>query len=133
MEIPPGVKNKKRFLSYVRNWAKRYENLGIDALKHSNANKKWTAAEWFGLVSKVLAGNSINSIAIGANIDSGQLYQWVKKYRERGMDGLECRAGRKPKVPDMQKEKKVKLAPPEKEELELLRARNEYLEAEMPT
>ena len=30
----------------------------------------------------------------------------------------------------MPKKKKVKLAPSEKEELELLRARNEYLEAE---
>ena len=65
-----------------------------------------------------------------ANIDSGQLYQWVRKYRENGMDGLECRAGRKRKGPDMPKKKKVKLAPSEKEELELLRARNEYLEAE---
>ena len=130
IESPPGVKSKKQFLRYVRDWVKRYEDLGIDGLKHSDTNKKWTAAERFVLVSKVLAGHSMGGVAREAHINVGQLCQWVRKYRESGMGGLECRAGRRPKAPDMPKKKKLKLAPSEREELELLRARNEYLEAE---
>lgn len=48
IEIPPGVKSKKQFLRYVRVWAKRHEDLGIDGLKHSGINKNWTAGERLG-------------------------------------------------------------------------------------
>jgi transposase-like protein len=85
--------------------------------------------ERFALVAKVLAGRSIMGAAREAHVSSGQLYQWVKRYREKGMDGLECRRGKPPKEPIMPK-KKAKLTPSEREELEILRARNEYLEAE---
>ena len=95
-----------------------------------NKNKKWTLQERFELVKKVFAGHSISGVSKEANINPGQLYQWIKMYREKGIDGLECRKGRPTEVPDMPKKKKFKLAPSEKEELELLRARNEYLEAE---
>ena len=42
----------------------------------------------FDLVAKVLSGGSITNVSKNAHIDSGQLYQWVKKYREKGIDGL---------------------------------------------
>ena len=126
---PPGIKSKDSFGSHVRDWVRLYDDLGIDGLKHSGTDRERTAQDRFGLVAKVLAGRPIRSVASEAHVECGTLYQWVKRYREKGMDGLECRRGKPPKEPIMPK-KKAKLTPSEREELEILRARNEYLEAE---
>lgn len=129
--FPIGIRSKESFRSKIRYWVKLYEDLGVDGLIHKPFNKEWTKEERFKLVAMVLSGRSVCSVAMEAHIPDGMLFQWVRKYREKGMDGLECRRkGRPTKVPTMPKKKKVKLAPSEKEELELLRARNEYLEAE---
>ena len=115
------------FMSHVKAWAKAYDDLGIDGLKHYSTNKDWTPEQRFELVAKVLVGNSIRLIAKNAHINSGQLYQWVRKYNEKGMDGLQCKQGR----PIMKKKtKKTMLSVSEREELQLLRERNEYLEME---
>ena len=126
---PPGIKSKSSFRSHVRDWVRLYDDLGIDGLKHRDGRKEWNASERFSLVAKVLAGRPIRSVASEAHVECGTLYQWVKRYREKGMDGLECRRGKPPKEPIMPKKKK-ELTPSEREELEILRARNEYLEAE---
>ena len=129
INCPDGL-NKDNLKHYVYRWAKQYDNFGINGLIHQNKNKKWTPEERFELVAKVFAGHSLTSVSREVNVNPGLLYQWVKRYREKGVDGLELQAGRKPKVVNMPKKKKIRLAPSEKEELELLRARNEYLEAE---
>lgn len=122
---------RKTFLNQVNKWAKNYDDLGINGLKHSSTNKIWTPEKRFELVTKVLAGNSITSVAKNAHIDKGQLYQWVRKYNEKGMDGLQCKKGRPTKQLVMKKKnKKTKLSISEQEELKLLRERNEYLEME---
>ena len=118
------------FMRHVKEWVQNYDDLGIDGLKHSNKNKEWTSQERFALVAQVLAGNSLTMTAKKAHIDSGLLYQWVKRYREKGLDGLELRKGRKPKIPSMPKKKNIKLAPSEREELIFLRARVKYVELE---
>ena len=131
IDVPPNCKSSHHdFMHRVLNWNKIYDNLGLDGLKHNSINRRWTAEERFKLVVQTLVGKPLLQVALENGINEGQLYQWVRLYRERGMDGLECHKGRKPKVPNMPKKKKVKLAPSEKEELKLLRARNEYLEAE---
>ncbi len=129
LETPPGCRSRTGFLTHVYAWVQKYDDLGIAGLMHSPTAKIWTTTEKFGLVAKVLAGDSVGSVARRGHINPGQLYQWVKKYRERGMEGLECHRGKPPKVPNMPKNK-PKLTPSEREELELLRARNEFLEAE---
>lgn len=122
---------RKNFLHQVNKWAKNYDDLGINGLKHSSTNKIWTPEKRFELVAKVLAGNSITSVAKKAHIDKGQLYQWVRKYNEKGMDGLQCKKGRPTNQLVMKKKnKKTKLSISEQEELKLLRERNEYLEME---
>lgn len=119
------------FMNHVRDWVATYEELGVDGLKHSPINKTWTPEKRFELVAKVLAGNSIRSVAKNTHIDSGQLYQWVRRYNEKGMDGLQCKKGRPTKQLVMKKKtKKSKLSVSEQEELKLLRERNEYLEME---
>ena len=122
---------RKTFLNQVNKWAKNYDDLGINGLKHSSTNKIWTPEKRFELVAKVLAGNSITSVAKNAHINNGQLSQWVRKYNEKGMDGLQCKKGRPTKQLVMKKKnKKTKLSISEQEELKLLRERNEYLEME---
>ena len=124
-------KGKDSFMSQVRIWTKNYDDLGVDGLKHSSTIKDRTPQERFELVAKVLAGNSIKKVAKEAHINPGQLYQWVRKYNEKGMDGLQCKKGRPTKQIVMKKKtKKSKLSISEQEELKLLRERNEYLEME---
>lgn len=133
-DFTPKGKLRHTFLNLVRTWAKTYDGLGIDGLKRHPANKAWAAEEKFSLVAKVLAGQSLKSVANDAYINEGLLYQWVKRYREKGMDGLKCmKKGRPPKEgPSLvaMPKKKTKLKPTEQEELKLLRERNKYLEAE---
>ena len=119
------------FMDHVRDWVATYDELGVDGLKHSPTNKDWTPENRFELVAKVLAGNSIASVAKNTHINRGQLYQWVRRYNEKGMDGLQCKKGRPTKQLVMKKKtKKTKLSISEQEELKLLRERNEYLEME---
>ena len=119
------------FMDHVRDWVATYNDLGIDGLKHSSFNKNWTPEQRFELVAKVLAGNSITFVAKNAHIGSGQLCQWVRRYNEKGMDGLQCKKGRPTKQIVMKKKtKKTKLSVSEQEELKLLKERNEYLEME---
>ncbi len=131
--VPKGI-GKVSFLSLVRGWIQNYEDLGIDGLKHSINCVDWTPEKRFNLVAQVIAGNSIKHIAIINHINSGQLFQWLRIYREKGMEGLQCiRKGRPPKdgfSTIIMPKKTTKLPPSEKEELELLRKRNEYLELE---
>ncbi|MFA6797074.1 MAG: helix-turn-helix domain-containing protein [Bacilli bacterium] len=128
----PGICRSSRdtFIHKVRNWVALYDRFGIEGLKRRPFNKDWTKDDRFKLVAQVLSGKVIRQVALDNGISDGQLSIWVRKYREKGIDGLECHKGRPHNVPTMPKKKKVKLAPSEKEELELLRARNEYLEAE---
>jgi len=119
------------FMKRVRDWAAAYDDLGVDGLKHSPTNKDWTPDERLELVAKALAGNSISSVAKDAHISISQLHRWVRRYDEKGVDGLQCRKGRPAKRSVMKrKTKKTKLSVSEQEELKILRERNEYLEME---
>ena len=129
VNCPDGI-NKKSFMDHVRSWEKAYDDLGIDGLTHKSLYKQWTPEERFELVAKVLAGNSIANVARNAHINTGQLYQWVRKYSEKGMDGLQCKQGRSMEKFAMKKKKETKLSVSEKEELKILRERNLYLEME---
>lgn len=131
--VPKGTR-KDSFFSLVRGWIQNYEDLGIDGLKHLGYCRDWTREKRFAIVAQVIAGHSLQHIAKINHINPGQLYQWLRKYREKGMDGLQClRKGRPPKNGlslEIMPKKTPKLTPSEKEELELLRKRNEYLELE---
>lgn len=119
----------EEFHNRIREWVRIHRIYGPDGLKHKTTNKKWTAEERYELVAQVLAGRSIKSTAIEADISVGQLYQWVRRYKLYGYDGLQLRKGRRSKEPAM-KEKPEELTQSEKEELILLRRQLEYLRAE---
>lgn len=123
---------ERAFRSTVRKWVRIENSCGPEALRHKNQNKEWTADQRYELVARVLAGNSIKETAYSAGINSGQLYQWVKRYKIEGYQGLVTqRKGRSPKEPQMQKKtESAELTPSEREEMIQLKARIEYLEAE---
>ena len=132
---PKGFKNPKSFHTTIRRWVRMEESNGPEVLRHKGANKQWTPEERFELVSQVIAGNSCQSIALNAGIDSGQLYSWVRKYKTYGYNGLvEMKKGRKPKGQLMKKKMNINnprpLVESEYEELIRLRAEIAYIKAE---
>ena len=87
VETPEGVK-EKNFRDMIQIWARTEESCGVEALRHKNQNKVWTAEEKYELVAKVLAGESNRTTAIAAGIDKGLLYSWVRCYKMKGYQGL---------------------------------------------
>ena len=130
-ETPSGA-NKEAFRNMIREWVRIEEACGSEALMHKRQNKVWTVEEKYELVAKVLAGASIKATALSSGINNGLLYQWVKKYKIKGYEGLTAqRKGRPPKEPQMKKkELPAELTPSEREEMIRLIAENEYLRAE---
>ena len=120
----------QRFHKKIRLWVRVFDLHGIDGLKHSSFNKDWTAEERYELVAQVLAGRSVTSVAVEAGINDGQLYHWVRRYKENGYDGLQLRKGRNPREPAMNANRPDELTKSEREELILLRRQNEYLKTE---
>ena len=133
-ETPERV-SEKSFRSKVRQWKRMEDVLGPEVLKHKNHNKDWKPEEKLELVAKVIAGESNHSVAINAGINEGLLYQWVRKYKMYGYNGLiDKKRGRNSKNPDMKKigtRTPQKLGESEYEELVRLRAENEYIKAEI--
>ena len=131
-ETPAGITNKA-FHDMIRIWARQEEARGTDGLQHKNQNKAWTADEKYEYVAKVLAGNSYREVAISAGIECSLLYQWVRRYKIKGYEGLAAqRKGRPPKEPEMKKKiVPAELTPSEREEMIRLRAENERLQAEI--
>ena len=130
-ETPEGIK-ERNFRIMIGRWARIEDSQGSEALRHQNFNKIWAPEEKLELISQVIAGKSIQSVAISAGINSGMLYQWVRRYKTLGYNGLkETKKGRPPKEPQMKKNTpSVPLTESEREELIRLRAEIEYMKAE---
>ena len=130
-DTPDGIK-ESTFRAKVRQWVRIEDACGPEALLRKNQNKEWTAEERYTLVAQVIAGQSCHSVAIAAGISDGMLYQWVRKYKELGYNGLvNMKKGRPRKEPKMKKETTpTPLTESEREELIRLRAEIEYIKAE---
>ena len=130
-DTPDGIKEKSFHIT-VYQWAKMEDNQGPEALKHKGQNKIWTPEEKLELISKVLSGQSNKSVALEAGISDGMLYQWVRKYKATGYNGLvDLKTGRPSKEPHMKiKQVPSPLTESEREELIRLRIENEYIKAE---
>ncbi len=133
-DIPEGI-SRERFIRYLNDWIRREDANGPEVLKQKKSNKHWDPEDKLVLVSKVIAGESIKSVAINFGINEGMLYQWVRKYKIYGYNGLvNKKKGRKSKNTDMKKvgtRKPPKPNESEYEELIRLRAENEYMKAEI--
>lgn len=131
-ETPAGIKDDN-FRGMIRQWVRIEKHNGPEALKHTGTLKKWTPEMKYELVARVIAGQSNKSVAFSAGISNGQLYSWVRKYKEFGYNGLvDKKKGRKSSNPDMRKPVNPKpLTESEREELIRLRAENAAIKAEI--
>ena len=134
-ETPASIKDPANFHSMIRKWCRAEETNGPEVLKHQSRNKEWTPEKKYELVAKVIAGSSILSVANEAGIRDNMLYEWVRKYKLEGYNGLiNMRKGRPSKEPYMKKinyNNPRKLNESEYEELVRLRAENAYIKAEI--
>ena len=132
-KTPNGVRTDT-FHRLIRDWVKLEQLHGSDINKCRGTNKYWSPKEKFELVCQVLSGQGLRSVAIVAGINSGQLYQWVHKYKTLGYNGLINKPKRRPsKDSKMKVPKNIlprKLNESEYEELICLRAENAYIKAE---
>ena len=131
-DVPAGIK-EKTFHDKIRLWVRQEDTCGPESLQPKKQNKAWTAEEKYEYVAQVLAGKSFKEVAISAGIECSLLYQWVKRYKMTGYEGLVSqRKGRPPKEPDMKKKAvPSELTPSEREEMIRLRAENERLQADI--
>ena len=103
-ETPEGIK-ERNFRDMVHRWVKLENANGPDVLQHKNSNKAWTPEERLEIVMQVMAGNSVKSVAVENGIQDAMLYQWVRKYKILGYNGLvEMKKGRPPKDPENEKD-----------------------------
>lgn len=132
-ETPDGV-TLSHFHDLIREWVLKSERAGIETVMHKNQNKRWTPEERLNLVEQVVAGRACKAVAEESGVTRGLLYEWVRKYRMEGYEGLvNMKKGRPPKEPEQMPKKNERpreLTESEREELLRLRAENEYLRAE---
>ena len=131
-ETPDGIK-EQNFRCMLRHWVRIEDHQGPEALCHKNFNKVWSPEEKLELILQVIAGKSYQEVAFSVGINAGMLYQWVRKYKSLGYNGLvDTKKGRPPKEPQMKKNiNPAPLTESEREELIRLRAENEYIKAEI--
>ena len=131
---PDGI-STRNFHNMIRKWARIEDANGALALQHPAHNKAWSAEEKLELVSRVLAGESNKSVACKAGISDGMLYNWVRRYKTEGYNGLVGKKKvRKQKDQSMKKNMNIDRPRPlvesEREELIRLRAENASIKAE---
>ena len=130
IEYPPGMKNHKNFHDQIRKWTRIFDSLGKAGLEHGKPTLD--TGQRLELFRRVENGESYNSVACSVGIGPGLLIKWHKIYMESGIDGLQSlKKGRKPAMTKKPKTSKKKDSEKTKEELleelEYLRAENEYL------
>ncbi len=128
ISAPAGV-SKHAFIANVRAWTRVSDLFGPESLSHRYFDRSYTADERMAAVSRVLAGETYAKVANSMGMaQASVVLNWHRVYMQKGFVGLESmRKGRKPNMP---KVKSKKLTASEKEELSVLRARNDYLESE---
>ena len=133
LKTPAGV-STHIFRKQIREWVKLEQFHSPDINKFRVTNKSWSPEEKYKLVCQVLSGQGLRAVAIVASINSGQLYQWVHKYKTLGYNGLINKPkGRRTKDYKMKVPKNIsprKFDESEYEELIRLQAENAYIKAE---
>lgn len=97
-DTPKGV-SKDSSHRIINQWIRIEDSLGPEALRHKSHNKVWTPDEKLELISQVLSGKSYKEVALTNGISDGMLYQWVRKYKTLGYNGLvDMKKGRPSKL-----------------------------------
>ena len=116
--------------SRVEEIKRQYDLFGDEILKVSHTNRKYTIEFKLELINRVLNGESIRDVAYENMIGSGQLANWIKKYKELGYNGLSKPKGR-PKLMKQEPTKTKQITEDEKDKrIRELEERNAQLEME---
>ena len=112
----------------IRKWSRIYDSLGEAGLEHGR--ETLNIDQRLELIRRVENGESYSSVALSVGIQDSVLIKWNRIYTESGIDGLKSlKRGR----PSMDKKRPVNKEDSDKtkeellEELEYVRAENEYL------
>lgn len=99
-DYPKECKSRARKRSYakqVKFWHSVYLAKGAEGLRHRISRSSYTPEQKRKMITPVLTGEkSLKQHAKDLCISSGQLYSWVRRYRENGFEGLKCRMGGRP-------------------------------------
>jgi len=103
---------KCRYRSIVRHWVSIYKIKGEEGLRHGHNNyySPETKYQYIEPVINGAIGFEMQANIVG--IDSGTLYSWLRKYREKGMDGLKCSKRGRPRK-NMETDNKEDMVPTE--------------------
>ena len=129
IEDPPNT-NHKQFRIQIRKWNRIFDSLGEAGLEHERPTLN--VSQRLELIQRVENGESYRSAAFSAGIQHDLLIKWHKIYKEFGIDGLQSLKRGRPCMKD-KKHESVKKQDSDKtkeellEELEYVRAENEYL------
>ena len=114
----------------VQEIIRQYEVFGALSLEVSHSNKKYTPMFKLELIQRVLNGESIWKVATENMISRGQMYKWIKKYKEMGYNSLSIQQGR-PKIMKPETKKSMLINEDEKDKrIRELEERNAQLEME---
>ena len=120
--------------STIRKILYAYELHGIEGIKHSSKNRKYSAELKLEIIKRVYKGETKTRLAAEYNLPGpGTIVLWIKKYEELGYNGLEGKQGRprgRPKIMIKEDKKNTPLTNDEREEFDQLKKKLEYLEME---
>ena len=89
---------KRTYANQVKFWYAVYLAKGAEGLRHRISRSSYTPEQKRKMITPVLTGEkSLKQHAKDLCINSGQLYSWVRRYRENGFEGLKCRMGGRPR------------------------------------
>ena len=109
----------------------KYNLYGEPALEITHKKRKFTIEFKIDLITKVLNGESIHSVANENMISPGQLTNWVKKYKELGYNGLSEKPKGRPKIMKPETKSIIPTSEDEKDKrIRELEERNAQLEME---
>ena len=92
----------------IKRIERQYREHGIESFKEKGNNSKYPVAFKMEKIQRVLAGESMTSIAAELCVNVGMIYSWVKRYNELGYNGLiEKKKGRPPKMKPKSKETQI--------------------------
>lgn len=87
-------------------------------------NKRWSGKEKYEIIKPIIEGEkSSNEVTRETGLSNGMICNWIKKYREKGIKGLENK--RKPGNPLTKYARRKELTEIEKLEYEILKLRIE--------
>ena len=106
--------------SIIRRWGHKYETFGEDGLEKQNADlcnysaeygvrKNTTLEERISIVEECInTGCDYVSVANKYGCSYGQVYAWVRKYKDKGIEGLYDRRGKNKAISQLSDIEKLK-------------------------